>query len=119
MTAPITPSAAATTPETNGASNGNALIHVDGIKKIFYRDEVETQWRAGVHLEVQPGEYLAIAGASGGGKTTLLSILGLLDTPSEGEYMLDGHPVAQLTASQRARSQPADQIHLPGVQPDR
>jgi putative ABC transport system ATP-binding protein len=103
MTAPITPSAASATSESNGASNGNALIHLDGIKKIFYTDEVETHALAGVHLEVQPGEYLAIAGPSGCGKTTLLSILGLLDTPSEGEYMLDGHPVAQLTASQRAR----------------
>jgi putative ABC transport system ATP-binding protein len=85
------------------STDGKALIRLDGIAKIFYTDEVETHALAGVHLEVAPGEYLAIAGPSGCGKTTLLSILGLLDTPTHGEYLLDGQPVAQLTASQRAR----------------
>ncbi|HEX7117861.1 MAG TPA: ABC transporter ATP-binding protein, partial [Longimicrobiales bacterium] len=88
---------------SNGNGNGQALIRLDGIKKVFLTDEVETHALAGVHLEVKPGEYLAIAGPSGCGKTTLLSILGLLDTPSDGEYLLDGQPVAKLTASQRAR----------------
>ncbi|HEU4586953.1 MAG TPA: ABC transporter ATP-binding protein, partial [Gemmatimonadaceae bacterium] len=88
---------------SNGSGNGQALIRLDGIKKVFFTDEVETHALAGVHLEVKPGEYLAIAGPSGCGKTTLLSILGLLDTPTDGEYLLDGQPVAKLTASQRAR----------------
>ena len=88
---------------TSAVSDGKPLIRLEGIKKIFYTDEVETHALSGIHLEVQPGEYLAIAGPSGCGKTTLLSILGLLDTPTEGEYFLDGQPVAQLTASQRAR----------------
>ncbi len=88
---------------SNGNGDGQALIRLDGIKKVFFTDEVETHALAGVHLEVKPGEYLAIAGPSGCGKTTLLSILGLLDTPTDGEYLLDGQPVAKLTASQRAR----------------
>lgn len=88
---------------SNGNGNGQALIRLDGIKKVFFTDEVETHALAGVHLEVKPGEYLAIAGPSGCGKTTLLSILGLLDTPTDGEYLLDGQPVAKLSASQRAR----------------
>ena len=88
---------------SNGSGNGQALIRLDGIKKVFFTDEVETHALAGVHLEVKPGEYLAIAGPSGCGKTTLLSILGLLDTPTDGEYLLDSQPVAKLTASQRAR----------------
>ena len=71
-------------------SDGKPLIRLEGIKKIFYTDEVETHALSGIHLEVQPGEYLAIAGPSGCGKTTLLSILGLLDTPTDGEYLLDG-----------------------------
>ncbi|MEK6769353.1 MAG: ABC transporter ATP-binding protein [Gemmatimonadota bacterium] len=83
--------------------NGETLIHLDGIKKVFYTDEVETHALAEIHLEIKSGEYVAIAGPSGCGKTTLLSILGLLDTPSEGNYLLDGEPVASLTASQRAR----------------
>jgi putative ABC transport system ATP-binding protein len=84
---------------TNGAP---PLIHLEGVDKVFYTEEVETHALSGVHLEVRQGEYLAIAGPSGGGKTTLLSILGLLDTPTAGEYTLNGHPVAKLTAAQRA-----------------
>jgi putative ABC transport system ATP-binding protein len=83
--------------------DGQPLIRLAGLKKIFFTDEVETHALQDIHLEIQPGEYVAIAGPSGCGKTTLLSILGLLDTPTEGEYTLAGEPVAQLTASQRAR----------------
>ena len=80
-----------------------ALIRLEGIKKVFYTDEVETHALSEVHLEVQRGEYVAISGPSGCGKTTLLSLLGLLDTPTGGEYWLDGKPVAQLSAADRAR----------------
>jgi putative ABC transport system ATP-binding protein len=79
------------------------LIRLEGVSKVFYTEEVETHALANVHLEIQNGEYIAIAGPSGGGKTTLLSILGLLDTPTGGTYLLDGKPVSGLTAAQRAR----------------
>jgi putative ABC transport system ATP-binding protein len=79
------------------------LIRLDGIKKVFYTDEVETHALSEIHLEIKHGEYVAIAGPSGCGKTTLLSILGLLDTPTEGTYTLDNQPVARLSASDRAR----------------
>ncbi len=84
-------------------SAGPALIRLEGIKKVFYTDEVETHALSEVHLEVRRGEYVAIAGPSGCGKTTLLSLLGLLDSPTNGEYWLDGKPVAQLSAADRAR----------------
>ena len=84
-------------------SAGPALIRLEGIKKVFYTDEVETHALSEVHLEVQRGEYVAISGPSGCGKTTLLSLLGLLDTPTGGEYWLDGKPVAQLSPADRAR----------------
>jgi putative ABC transport system ATP-binding protein len=83
--------------------NGKALIHLVGLKKVFYTDEVETHALADVHFEIQKGEYVAISGPSGCGKTTLLSILGLLDTPSGGEYDLAGESVARLTPVERAR----------------
>src|SRR3989441_3767557 len=83
--------------------NGTSLIHLQGVKKIFYTDEVETHALADVHLEIRQGEYVCIAGPSGCGKTTLLSILGLLDTPSEGSYQLEARPVANPTAAERAR----------------
>ncbi|MEP6731264.1 MAG: ABC transporter ATP-binding protein [bacterium] len=82
---------------------GEALIRLQGLKKVFYTDEVETHALADVHLEIAEGEYVSISGPSGCGKTTLLSILGLLDTPTAGEYLLAGESVANLSASERAR----------------
>ena len=85
------------------STNGSSLIQLQGIKKVFYTDEVETHALADVHLDIKNGEYVAIAGPSGCGKTTLLSILGLLDTPTGGQYLLDDRAVAGLTAAERAR----------------
>ena len=85
------------------SSPAQPLIHLDGITKVFYTDEVETHALEEIHLEIRQGEYVAIAGPSGCGKTTLLSILGLLDSPSSGNYLLDSKPVAQLSSSDRAR----------------
>jgi putative ABC transport system ATP-binding protein len=83
-------------------SNDNILIRMDNIAKVFETDEVETHALSGVHLDIQRGEYVAIAGPSGSGKSTLLAIIGLLDSPSSGEYTLKGEPVANLDVSQRA-----------------
>jgi putative ABC transport system ATP-binding protein len=85
------------------SSNDTPLIQLQEIKKVFYTEEVETHALSDVHLEIRKGDYVSIAGPSGGGKTTLLSILGLLDTPTGGEYLLDGEPVATLSAADRAR----------------
>src|SRR5881296_2533251 len=85
------------------AENGQALIKLDGVTKVFFTDEVETHALSGIHLQIDKGEYVAIAGPSGCGKSTLLSILGLLDSPTEGQFMLNGRPVAELAASERAR----------------
>ena len=79
------------------------LIKLEGVKKVFYTDEVETHALDSINLEIFPGEYVAIAGPSGCGKSTLLSILGLLDTPTEGTYVLNGRQVADLPLSERAR----------------
>jgi putative ABC transport system ATP-binding protein len=83
--------------------NGKPLIQLQGVRKIFFTDEVETHALADVHLEIREGEYVAINGPSGCGKTTLLSILGLLDTPSDGSYLLEDKPVANLSPAERAR----------------
>ena len=84
------------------AQNGE-LIHLEGLTKVFYTDEVETHALSGIHLEIRKGEFVAIAGPSGCGKSTLLSILGLLDSPTEGKYILNGKSVADLPLSERAR----------------
>ena len=80
------------------------LIHLRDISKVFYTDEVETHALDGVTLDIAPGDYVAISGPSGWGKSTLLSILGLLDTPTAGDYTLNGRPVAQLSQTDRART---------------
>src|SRR5579883_1424746 len=80
-----------------------SLLHLEGVTKVFVTDEVETHALAGIHLDIQKGEYLSIAGPSGCGKSTLLAILGLLDSPSDGTYILNGKPVQNLKLSERAR----------------
>jgi putative ABC transport system ATP-binding protein len=79
------------------------LIHLDGVTKVFVTDEVETHALAGIHIDIQRGEYIAIAGPSGCGKSTLLAILGLLDSPTDGTYVLNGKEVQSLKLSERAR----------------
>src|SRR6185312_3911063 len=87
---------------SNTSSKPASLIKLDGVTKVYYTDELETHALSGIQLDILEGEYVAIAGPSGGGKTTLLSILGLLDSPSEGVYLLGGQPVESLSRSQRA-----------------
>ncbi len=80
-----------------------ALIHLDGVTKVFVTDEVETHALSGIHLDILKGEYISIAGPSGCGKSTLLAILGLLDSPSDGAYTLNAQPVQGLKMAERAR----------------
>jgi putative ABC transport system ATP-binding protein len=80
-----------------------SLIHLENLSKVFNTDEVETHALAGIHLDIERGEFVSIAGPSGCGKSTLLAILGLLDSPSDGRYELNGRPVENLDRSERAR----------------
>ncbi|MHB1326634.1 MAG: ABC transporter ATP-binding protein [Gemmatimonadales bacterium] len=82
---------------------GETLIKLEGIKKVFLTDELETHALADIHLGIEKGEFVSISGPSGCGKTTLLSLLGLLDTPTGGKYTLAGHSVESLSPSERAR----------------
>ncbi len=85
-------------------NNGNStLLHLEGVTKHFFTDELETHALDGIHLEVHKGEFLSIAGPSGCGKSTLLSIIGLLDTPTAGRYLIKGSPVENLQPAERAR----------------
>src|SRR6059036_805529 len=103
---PPMPTTEITAPEstrTNMKNGSTPLIHLEGVTKVFLTDEVETHALSGIHLDLKKGEYLSIAGPSGCGKSTLLAILGLLDTPTDGEYVLNEHPVENLSLSERAR----------------
>jgi putative ABC transport system ATP-binding protein len=79
------------------------VIKVQNLTKVFTTEDVETHALSDVSFDIQRGEYVSIGGPSGCGKSTLLSILGLLDTPTRGSYDLNGRPVAELRASERAR----------------
>ena len=81
----------------------DAMLKMEGLKKVFYTDEVETHALSDIHFTVNRGEYIAISGPSGCGKSTLLSILGLLDSPTDGNYWLNDRSVAELKTSERAR----------------
>jgi putative ABC transport system ATP-binding protein len=85
------------------SATNHSLIHLEGLTKVFYTDEVETHALSGIHLGIEKGEYVAISGPSGCGKSTLLSILGLLDSPTDGTYILNSKAVQSLDLSERAR----------------
>jgi putative ABC transport system ATP-binding protein len=84
-------------------SNAESLIKLEGVTKVFYTDEVETHALGGVHLDIKSGELISIAGPSGCGTSTMLSILGLLDSPSDGNYWINKQAVANLSLSDRTR----------------
>lgn len=79
-----------------------AVIEVSGLRKTFRMGDVQVHALKGVDFAVQANEYMAIMGPSGSGKSTLMNILGCLDTPTEGEYTLNGQPVAKLSDRQLA-----------------
>jgi len=77
-------------------SNPHALLELDAVTKTYHLGDVPVQVLHGVSLRVEPGESAAIMGASGSGKSTLMNILGCLDRPSSGHYLLDGRDVSRL-----------------------
>ena len=77
------------------------MIKLDNIKKVFQTEEVETWALRNISLEVKEGEFVAIMGPSGCGKSTLLNIIGLLNNPTSGSYLLDGKDVSMLKESER------------------
>ncbi|WP_086845301.1 ABC transporter ATP-binding protein [Amycolatopsis kentuckyensis] len=80
----------------------NPVIAVSGLRKTYGAGETAVHALRGVDLTVWPGEYVAIMGASGSGKSTLLNMLGCLDVPSSGRYLLDGFGVGKLNERQLA-----------------
>ena len=73
------------------------MINMTGIMRSFMLGGVELPVLRGLDLAVEEGDFLSILGSSGCGKSTLLNILGLLDRPTAGEYLLEGEPVADLS----------------------
>lgn len=77
------------------------IIKTENIRKVFRTEDVETWALNGIDIEINEGEFVVIMGPSGCGKSTLLNILGLLDNPSEGSYLLNGTDVTLFTEDNR------------------
>ncbi len=81
---------------------GDALIQIDHLTKVYQLGEVEVHALRGVSLHVSKGEFVAVMGASGSGKSTFMNILGCLDKPTKGTYILEGINVGTLSRDELA-----------------
>ncbi len=78
------------------------MITLEGITKVYQTGEIEVAALRGISLHIPEGQFVAIMGASGSGKSTLMNLIGCLDQPTEGRYILDGYDVSNLTEDQLA-----------------
>lgn len=79
------------------------IIEISNLRKDYYLGEITVHALRGVNFKVQTGEFVAIMGVSGSGKSTMLNILGCLDKPTQGEYILDGVDVNTMNKDELAR----------------
>ena len=82
--------------------NNGTVVKLIDVHKTYRSGEVEVQAVRGVSLEIQRGEFVALMGASGSGKSTLMNLLGCLDRPTRGQYLLDNTDVSRLNRDQLA-----------------
>ena len=85
----------------NTRPRSDVLIKLENIHKSYFSGEVETPVLHGINVTIQHGEFVAIMGQSGSGKSTLMNILGCLDRPTAGDYLLNGEPVSRMNRNDR------------------
>ena len=83
--------------------NRENVIELHDVTKVYHMGEIEVNALAGVSLTIQRGELTAIMGPSGSGKSTMMNVIGCLDVPTSGEYLLDGEDVGKLSDDSLAR----------------
>ena len=88
--------------ESRTASPAEPVITLDHIHKIYKMGDIEVHALRGISLKIGRGEFVAVMGVSGSGKSTMMNIVGCLDQPTRGSYILDGHDVSKLTNDDRA-----------------
>ena len=79
------------------------VISVQNLKKTYVVGDIQVHALRGVSVDVEPGEFLAVTGPSGSGKSTFMHILGCLDRPTAGRYVLDGQDVSKMSKDDLAR----------------
>jgi len=101
MSARTLPSAEAKPPAAR--SGAGPLIAFEGVRKVYRLGETEVHALSGVSFAIGRGEFVAVTGPSGSGKSTLMNLLGALDRPTDGRYLLEGADVGSLSRDERAR----------------
>ena len=100
---------AAPTPDVSAAAPTRpAVVDIRDVRKVYETGDIVFEALKGVSVQIYPGEMVALMGPSGSGKTTLMQIIGLLDRPSGGSYVLGGRDVTTLTENERAEARNQD-----------
>jgi putative ABC transport system ATP-binding protein len=89
--------------EVSGAAQAAAVVETEGLEKVYTMGDVKVHALRGISLRIDPGEFIAVMGASGSGKSTFMNLVGCLDRPSGGRYLLRGQDVSRFSRDQLAR----------------
>ena len=89
--------------EPAGATSSTAVVQAENLEKVYAMGDVKVHALRGISLRIEPGEFIAVMGASGSGKSTFMNLVGCLDRPTGGRYLLRGQDVSRFSRDQLAR----------------